>query len=225
MKLLVVDDDLAIAAALAHALATAGYSVDCAHAWRGGLTLAMTERYALILLDRMLPEVDGIAIARILRASGLATPVLLLTGPGVDHRAEECDLGGAHRLVEPYTNSQLLARVAALARLPPVRVEPAILRVDDLELDLPMRAVVRAGQPIPLRPREFQLLECLVRNAGRVVTHAMLREDVFGLDLGPTTSSMMATVVGRLRAKMDRGFAVELIHTVPGVGYCLLNED
>jgi two-component system OmpR family response regulator len=220
MNLLLVDDRQGIAISLARALSTAGYSVDCAHTWRDGLSLAMTERYALILLDRMLPEVDGIAMTRILRASGLPTPVLLLTGLGVDR----CNLGSAYCLVEPYTTSQLLARVAALARPSPVRVEPTILRVDDLELDLPMRAFMRAGQPIPLRPREFQLLECLVRNAGRVVTHAMLRENVWGRGPGPGTS-MVAALVGRLRAKMDRGFGVELIHTVPGVGYCLLGED
>jgi two-component system OmpR family response regulator len=221
MKLLIVEDDKEGAAYLKKALSEAGHTVDQAAGGREGLMLAAGEPYDVIVLDRMLPQMDGLAILRTIRASGVKTPVLLLTAlGGIDDRVEGLEAGGDDYLVKPFAMAELLARINALARRPPPQDTPTSLQVADLKLDLLRRQVTRGGQRIELQPREFQLLEYLMRHAGRVVTRTMLLESVWDFHFDPKTN-IVETHMSRLRAKVDRGHGEELIHTVRGAGYCL----
>jgi two-component system OmpR family response regulator len=225
MKLLLVEDDAETAAYLKGALTAAGHAVDHAASGRDGLMLAAGETYDVMVLDRMLPQVDGLAILRTIRASGVGTPVLLLTAlGGIDDRVEGLEAGGDDYLVKPFAFAELLARVNALARRPPPQEAPTTLRVADLEINLLRRSVTRAGRRIELQPREFQLLEYLMRHAGRVVTRTMLLESVWDFHFDPKTN-IVDTHISRLRAKVDRGHASELIHTLRGAGYCLREPD
>jgi two-component system OmpR family response regulator len=225
MKLLLVEDDRETAAYLKRSLIEAGHVVDHAASGRDGLLLAAAEPYDVIVLDRMLPELDGLAILRTIRASGVKAPVLLLTAlGGIDDRVEGLEAGGDDYLVKPFAFAELLARVNALSRRPPPQDAPTILRVADLQLDLLKRTVTRGGQRIELQPREFQLLEYLLRNAGRVVTRRMLLESVWEFHFDPKTN-IVETHMSRLRAKLDRGSDAELIHTVRGAGYILREPD
>lgn len=220
MKLLVVEDDREGGAYLKKALSEAGHAVDHAADGREGLLLAAGEPYDVIILDRMLPHVDGLAILRTIRASGVQTPVLLLTAlGGIDDRVEGLEAGGDDYLVKPYAVAELLARVNALARRLPAQDLQTALTVADLRMDRLQRTVTRAGERIDLQPREFQLLEYLMRHAGRVVTRTMLLEGVWDFHFDPKTN-IVETHMSRLRAKVDRGRR-ELIHTVRGAGYCL----
>ena len=179
----------------------------------------------MIILDRMLPEIDGVAILRTIRASGVKTPVLLLTAlGGIDDRVEGLEAGGDDYLVKPFAFAELLARVNALARRPPPQEVRTELAVADLKLDLLKHTVSRAGRRIELQPREFQLLEYLLRHAGRVVTRTMLLESVWDFHFDPKTN-IVETHMSRLRGKIDRGHAHELIHTVRGAGYVLREPD
>jgi two-component system OmpR family response regulator len=221
LKILIVEDDKEAAAYLKKALAEAGHTVDHASSGREGLFLAAGETYDVIILDRMLPEMDGLAILRTIRASGVKTPVLLLTAlGGIDDRVDGLEAGGDDYLVKPFAVAELLARVNALARRPPPQTVQTMLRVADLSLDMLTRTVTRAGARVDLQPREFQLLAYLMRHAGRVVTRTMLLESVWDFHFDPKTN-IVDTHVSRLRAKVDRGHAQELIHTVRGAGYCL----
>jgi two-component system OmpR family response regulator len=221
MKLLVVEDDREAGAYLKRALNQAGHTVDHVADGREGLLLAAAESYDVIVLDRMLPKMDGLAIVRTIRASGVKTPVLLLTAlGGIDDRVEGLEAGGDDYLVKPFAIAELMARVNALARRPPTHDEPTTLQVADLRLDRLSRSVTRAGVRIELQPREFQLLEYLMRHAGRVVTRTMLLESVWEYHFDPKTN-IVETHMSRLRAKVDRGRTQELIHTVRGAGYCL----
>jgi two-component system OmpR family response regulator len=225
MKLLLVEDDKEAAAYLQRALLEAGHTVDYAGAGRDGLLLAAGETYDVIILDRMLPQVDGLAILRTIRASGVNTPVLLLTAlGGIDDRVEGLEAGGDDYLVKPFAFAELLARVNALARRPPTQEIRTSLQVSDLTLDLLKRTVTRRGSRIDLQPREFQLLEFLMRHAGRIVTRTMLLESVWDFHFDPKTN-IVETHVSRLRAKVDRGHTHELIHTVRGAGYCLREPE
>jgi two-component system OmpR family response regulator len=225
MKLLIVEDDKEAAGYLKRALSEAGHAVDYAAAGRDGLMLAAGEAYDVIILDRMLPEIDGLAILRTIRASGVKTPVLLLTAlGGIDDRVEGLEAGGDDYLVKPFAFAELLARVNALARRPPTQEVRTELVVADLKLDLLKRAVTRAGRRIDLQPREFQLLEYLLRHAGRVVTRTMLLESVWDFHFDPKTN-IVETHMSRLRGKVDRGHGAELIHTVRGAGYVLREPD
>jgi two-component system OmpR family response regulator len=225
MKLLIVEDDKEAAGYLKRALSEAGHAVDYAAAGRDGLMLAAGEAYDVIILDRMLPEIDGLAILRTIRASGVKTPVLLLTAlGGIDDRVEGLEAGGDDYLVKPFAFAELLARVNALARRPPTQEMRTELVVADLKLDLLKRAVTRAGRRIELQPREFQLLEYLLRHAGRVVTRTMLLESVWDFHFDPKTN-IVETHLSRLRGKVDRGHSHELIHTVRGAGYVLREPD
>ena len=225
MKLLIVEDDKEAAGYLKRALNQAGHAVDHAAAGRDGLMLAVGESYDVIILDRMLPEIDGLAILRTIRASGVKTPVLLLTAlGGIDDRVEGLEAGGDDYLVKPFAFAELQARVNALARRPPTQDLRAELVVADLKLDLLKRAVTRAGRRIELQPREFQLLEYLMRHAGRVVTRTMLLESVWDFHFDPKTN-IVETHMSRLRGKVDRGHGCELIHTVRGAGYVLREPD
>jgi two-component system OmpR family response regulator len=221
MKLLIVEDDREGAAYLKKALTQAGHTVDLAGDGREGLLLAAGESYDVIVLDRMLPQMDGLAILRTIRASGVKTPVLLLTAlGGIDDRVEGLEAGGDDYLIKPFAIAELTARVNALARRPPPQEVQTILHVADLRLDRLQRTVTRGGVRIELQPREFQLLEYLMRHAGRVVTRTMLLESVWDYHFDPKTN-IVETHVSRLRSKIDRGHAVELIQTVRGAGYRL----
>ena len=225
MKLLIVEDDREAASYLKRALSEAGHAVDYAAAGRDGLMLAAAEPYDVIILDRMLPEIDGLAILRTIRASGVKTPVLLLTAlGGIDDRVEGLEAGADDYLVKPFAFAELLARVNALARRPPTQDLRVELVVADLKLDLLKRTVTRAGRRIELQPREFQILEYLLRHAGRVVTRTMLLESVWDFHFDPKTN-IVETHMSRLRGKVDRGHAHELIHTVRGAGYVLREPD
>ena len=225
MKLLIVEDDKEAVAYLKRALSEAGHTVDSAATGRDGLMLAAGETYDVIVLDRMLPEIDGLAILRTIRASGVKTPVLLLTAlGGIDDRVEGLEAGADDYLVKPFAFAELLARVNALARRPPTQDIRTELSVADLKLDLLKRTVSRGGRRIELQPREFQLLEYLLRHAGRVVTRTMLLESVWDFHFDPKTN-IVETHMSRLRGKVDRGHAHELIHTVRGAGYVLREPD
>ena len=224
-RLLLVDSDRATGAALAHGLSAAGHEVRHAASWREGLSLAVSAEHHLILICRALPEIDGLALIRILRACGRAAPVLLLSGSdGASVRREALGAGADDHLAKPFAESELLARVTALARHPPKSAEPTVLRVADLQLHLKTRTVIRAGRAIRLGPRDFELLAYLMRNHGRAIDRSSLVGDVWGRR-GELGHRILEASIRRVRAKVDRGFSVELIHTVPGVGYCLLGDD
>jgi len=225
MKLLLVEDDKDTAAFVKRALAEAGHTVDLAASGRDGLLLAAGEPYDVIVLDRMLPEMDGLAILRTIRGAGVKTPVLLLTAlGGIDDRVEGLEAGGDDYLVKPFAFAELLARVNALARRPPPQDLQTGYAVADLSLDRLTRTVTRAGERIDLQPREFQLLEYMMRNAGRVVTRTMLLEAIWDFHFDPKTN-IVETHMSRLRSKLDRGRGPQLIHTVRGAGYCLREPD
>ncbi len=234
MKLLLVEDDKEAAAYLKRALSEAGHAVDHAAAGRDGLLLAAGEPYDVIVLDRMLPGIDGLGILRTIRASGVKTPVLLLTAlGGIDDRVEGLEAGGDDYLVKPFAMAELLARINALARRPPTPETATVLRVGDLEMDLLKRSVSRGGRRLDLQPREFQLLEYLMRNAGRVVTRTMLLEAVWDFHFDPKTN-IVETHMSRLRGKVDRTGAgpnagqnggPSLIQTVRGAGYRLSEPE
>jgi two-component system OmpR family response regulator len=221
VKLLIVEDDKDTSAYLKKALSEAGHAVDVANSGRDGLLLAAGETYDVMVLDRMLPQVDGLTILRTIRASGVKTPVLLLTAlGGIDDRVEGLEAGSDDYLVKPFALAELMARVNALARRPPPQAVQTALRVADLELNLLQRTVTRGGRRIELQPREFQLLEYLMRHAGRVVTRTMLLEAVWDFHFDPKTN-IVETHISRLRSKVDRGHGRELIQTLRGAGYCL----
>jgi two-component system OmpR family response regulator len=221
MKVLVIEDDRDTADYVARGLKEHGHVVDHAASGRDGLFLAADGSYDVMVVDRMLPELDGLALVKTLRGAKVCTPVLFLTAlGGIDDRVEGLEAGGDDYLVKPFVFAELLARVHALARRPPVAEVESVLRVADLEIDLIARRVARAGRRIDLQPREFRLLEYLVRHAGEVVTRTMLLEQVWEFHFDPRTN-IVETHVSRLRAKVDRDFEVGLIHTVRGAGYCI----
>jgi len=221
VKILVVEDDAETAAYIARGLREAGHVVDHAPDGQEGLFLATGGAYDVMVVDRMLPRLDGVSLIRALRAAKVATPALFLTArSGVGDRVEGLEAGGDDYLVKPFAFAELLARINALARRPPPREETTVLRVGDLEMDLIRRTVTRAGRRIELQPREFRLLEYLMRRAGQVVTRTMLLEGVWDFHFDPKTS-VVETHISRLRAKIDKGFEHELIHTVRGAGYVI----
>ncbi|MFI5013949.1 MAG: winged helix-turn-helix domain-containing protein [Hyphomicrobiales bacterium] len=221
MKVLIVEDDRETALYVQQGLEELGHTVDHASNGRDGLLLAAGEPYEVLVLDRMLPGLDGLALVKTLRSAGIKTPVLFLTNvSGIDDRVEGLEAGGDDYLVKPFAFSELTARLTALARRPPLTAEQTVLTVLDLEMDLIRRVVKRRGQTIDLQPREFQLLEYLMRNEGRVVTRTMLLEQVWQFHFDPKTN-IVETHISRLRAKIDRGQSVELIHTVRGAGYSM----
>ena len=225
MKLLLVEDDAEAAAYVRRGLTEAGHAVDHAQTGREGLNLAIGEAYDVIILDRMLPQIEGLTILRTMRASGVDTPVLLLPAMGgIEDRVEGLEAGGDDYLVKPFAFAELSARVNALARRPPTQAAPTVFQIADLQLDLLKRTVTRGGVRIELQPREFQLLEYLMRHAGRVVTRTMLLEAIWGFHFEPRTN-IVETHVSRLRGKIDRGGAEELIHTVRGSGYRMDGPD
>ena len=217
MRILLVEDDAATAADIQRALSGAGHLVNHLADGRQGLMEAIGGGYDLLVVDRMLPALDGVGLIRALRAATIATPALMLTArAGIADRVEGLDAGADDYLAKPFAMAALLARVNALGRRPAaVQAEPTLLRLADLEMDLLRRSVTRAGTRIDLQPREWRLLEHLLRHAGRVVTRNMLLEGVWDIHFDPRTS-VVETHVSRLRAKLGEP---PLIQTLRGAGY------
>jgi two-component system OmpR family response regulator len=221
MRVLLVEDDKETARFIAKGLVQAGHTIEMVSDGKDGLALAIRETYDIIILDRMLPGMDGLSLARTLRTAGSRVSILFLTSlGGVNDRVQGLDVGGDDYLVKPFAFSELLARVNALGRRAPMRSDGDVLRAGDLELDVASRNVRRGHERIELQPKEFVLLEVLMRNKGRVVTRTMLLERVWGFHFDPKTS-VVETHISRLRAKIDRPFAKPLIHTVRGSGYSI----
>ena len=224
-RVLVIEDDPETAEQLVESLATNGYQVDLAVSGNDGLSRGRACKYAVMTIDRMLPGVDGIAIIRRLREGGVTTPALIISALGeVDDRVRGLRAGGDDYLVKPFAFAELLARVEALARRSATVVKDTVLRVGDLKLDLVARTVSRGGRDIDLLPREFQVLEYLVRNEGHVVPRAMLLQHVWDLHFDPTTN-IIDVYVGRVRRKIDSQQAYPLIHTIRGIGFCIRAPD
>ena len=223
MRLLIIEDDDDVASYVKSGLEQAGYTVDAAANGKDGLFLATTESYDGIIIDRMLPGVDGLTIIRTLRASNIATPALVLSALGeVDDRVAGLKAGGDDYLVKPFDFAELQARIEALLRRQrsAAEADATVLQVADLSLDLLRRKVERAGQRIELQPKEFQLLEYLMRHAGQVVTRTMLLEAVWNYHFDPQTN-VIDVHMSRLRTKIDKDFDRPLLHTVRGAGYRL----
>src|SRR6266853_1731586 len=224
-RVLVIEDDPETAEQLVESLATNGYQVDLAVSGNDGLSRGRACKYAVMTIDRMLPGMDGIAIIRRLREGGVTTPALIISALGeVDDRVRGLRAGGDDYLVKPFSFVELLARVEALGRRSDTIVKETMLRVGDLAIDLMSRNASRRGKDIFLLPREFQLLEYLVRNEGRVVSRTMLLQHVWDLHFDPSTN-IIDVYVGRVRRKVDGQQAYPLIHTVRGIGYCLRAPD
>ena len=221
MKILLIEDDAETAAYIIEALRQLGHTLDYIADGKLGMHLASNESYDVMIVDRMLPGLDGLSIVKAMRASGVLTPVLFLsTLGGLDDRVIGLESGGDDYLVKPFALPELAARLNALARRPAMAAIDVVLRVADLEMDVLKRTVARRGKPIDLQPREFRLLEYLMRHANQVVTRTMLLENVWDFHFDPKTT-LVDTHMSRLRAKVDRGFEVELIHTVRGQGYSI----
>ena len=223
MKILLIEDDKETSAHIVYALGKEGHEVELCHDGNEGLERAREGSHGALIVDRMLPGMDGLSLVRSLREEGSQVPVLFLTTmSGLDDRVEGLQAGGDDYLVKPFAFPELLARVHAITRRSQRGgdSEPVRLRAGDLEIDLIRRTVQRAGKAIELQAQEFRLLEFLMRNVGRVVTRTMLLEKVWDLHFDPRTN-IVETHMSRLRGKVDRGFGAELIHTVRGAGYTL----
>ena len=220
MKILVIEDDSETAEFVALGLQARGHVTKIAENGRQGFEAAGAETFDVIVLDRMLPEFDGLSVVALLRSEGVSTPVLFLTNlSGVDDRVDGLGAGGDDYLVKPFAFEELLARLQALARRPTLGSALTVLSAGDLEMDLVARTVRRGSVVIDLQPREFRLLEVLMRSEGRLITRKMLLEQVWGFHFDPRTN-IVETHISRLRSKIDRG-RVALIQTVRGAGYSL----
>jgi len=221
MRVLVVEDDPTIADFVARGLRESGFAVDVAADGDQGLSAAGGAAYDLAIVDVMLPKRDGLSLIDALRARGQRTPVLILSAKrSVDDRVKGLQAGGDDYLTKPFAFAELLARVQALIRRSTNTAEPTTLVVGDIVLDLLTRKVTRAGQPVELRPREFALLEYLMRNPGRVLSKTMILSHVWGYTFDPNTN-VVDVLVSRLREKIDRPFAEKRLQTIRGVGYTL----
>lgn len=221
MKILLLEDDTATRDHIRRSLEAAGHVVDECAEGRDATFLATGNAYGVLIVDRMVPGVDGLSVVKALRISGVTTPALFLTAMGgVEDRVEGLEAGGDDYLVKPFAMTELLARVAALGRRPAISEATTKLCVADLEMDLIKRTVTRAGKRIELQAQEFKLLEYLMRHEGQVVTRTMLLENVWSFHFDPQTN-VIESHMSRLRAKVERGFGVELIHTLRGSGYRL----
>jgi two-component system OmpR family response regulator len=221
VKILLIEDDKETSAYIARGLREQAHVVDVAATGHEGLFLATGGDHDVLIIDRMLPGLDGIGLVRALRQIGVKRPVLFLTAlGGVGDRVRGLEAGGDDYLVKPFAFAELQARINALARRPPLSDIPTVLRAGDLEVDLLKRSVARRGGIIDLQPREFQLLAYLMRNADRVVTRTMLLESVWDFHFDPKTN-IVETHISRLRSKLAQHGGGELIHTVRGAGYML----
>ncbi|MDO5370974.1 response regulator transcription factor [Paracoccus sp. (in: a-proteobacteria)] len=219
MRILVIEDDRTTGDYILQGLKQEGHTADLCRSGREGLIAAQTNDFDVLVVDRMLPDLDGLSLIRTLRAAKNLTPAIFLTAlGGVDDRIEGLNAGGDDYLVKPFAFGELSARINALARRPRMREAETVLSAGDLRMDLIRRRVTRAGIEIDLLPREFALLECLMRRKGRVQTRTMLLEAVWDLGFDPQTN-VVESHISRLRAKVDKPFDTELIRTVRGAGY------
>ncbi|WP_069300596.1 response regulator transcription factor [Neptunicoccus sediminis] len=219
MKILVIEDDKTTGDYVAHGLREEGHTVDLVENGRDGLIRASTSDYDILVIDRMLPDLDGLSIVKTLRGAKNLTPVLFLTSlGGVDDRIDGLNAGADDYLIKPFAFGELSARVAALARRPKLTAQEDTLHAGDLTMDLIRRKVTRGDVEIDLLPREFALLEHLLRRKNRVQTRTMLLEAVWDISFDPQTN-VVETHISRLRAKVDKPFDTELIKTVRGAGY------
>ena len=225
MRILIIEDDAETAAYLVKGLSESGHRAERVGDGKDGLFRALEEDFDALVVDRMLPGLDGLALIRSLRAAGRKTPALFLSALGeVDDRVEGLRAGGDDYLVKPFAFSELLARLEALIRRGEGEQAPrTVLKVADLEMDLLTRTVRRAGRSIELQPREFRLLEYLLRHSGQVVTRTMLLESVWDYHFDPQTN-VIDVHISRLRSKIDKDFEGPLLHTVRGAGYVLRAE-
>ncbi|MDD3153909.1 MAG: response regulator transcription factor [Victivallaceae bacterium] len=221
MKILLIEDDLKTAQFVQKGLEEAGYSVISAADGQEGLAMAGSETFDLAIVDVMLPLVDGFTIIEKMRANAVNAPVIVLSArSSVDDKVRGLYAGGDIYMVKPFSFTELLANIQAQLRRSCIGTEPTLLRAGDLSIDLIRRKVTRAGKPIELQPKEFQLLEYLVRNRTRVVTKTMIMEHVWNYNFDPKTNIVEARIY-KLREKIDKGFDTELIRTVHGVGYVI----
>lgn len=221
MRILVIEDDEQTGPYVAKGLRESGQSVDWVRDGREGMHRATSETYNVMIVDRMLPGLDGLSVVKAVRAAGVRTPVLMLTAMGsIDDRVAGLEGGADDYLVKPFSFAELNARINALGRRQPLREEDTVLTVSDLTLDRLRRLVKRGDQVIDLQPREFRLLEELMLNADRVVTRTMLLERVWDFHFDPGTN-IVETHISRIRGKIDRGGDPPLIHTVRGAGYVI----
>lgn len=219
MRLLVVEDDKKIASFIARGLKQAGFAVDHASNGEDGMHLALHEPYDVAVIDIMLPKLDGLSLIEELRRQKVNTPVIILSAKrSVDDRVKGLQTGGDDYLTKPFAFSELLARVQALIRRASNTPESTRLAVGDISIDLLTREVTRGGKKIHVQPREFSLLEYLIRNAGRVVSKTIIMEHVYDYNFDPQTN-VVDVLVHRLRDKIDRHFDQKMIHTVRGMGY------
>ena len=221
MRILIVEDDRDAASWLVKGLTEAGHIADHAADGEDGLNMAREKVHDVIIVDRMLPKLDGLTLIRRLRDEGIQAPVLILSALGdVDEKVRGLRAGGDDYLAKPYSFAELLARVEGLARRSASEPQQTRLSVLDLEMNLLARTVTRAGKPILLQPREFKLLEYLMRNAGHVVTRTMLLENVWDYHFDPQTN-VIDVHISRLRTKIDKGFPEPMLQTVRGAGYMI----
>jgi two-component system, OmpR family, response regulator len=221
MRLLIIEDDRDAADYLVKAFREVGHVAEHASDGEEGFALALDGQYEVLIVDRMLPKRDGLAVIGALRSKGIETPALILSALGqVDDRVKGLRAGGDDYLAKPYSFAELLARVEVLSRRRGSRGEETVLRVGDLELNRLSHMVTRAGSEIVLQPREFRLLEYLMRHSGQVVTRTMLLENVWDYHFDPQTN-VIDVHISRLRSKIDKGFAQPLLHTVRGAGYMI----
>jgi two-component system, OmpR family, response regulator len=219
MRILIVEDDREAASYLVKAFSEAGHVTDHAADGAEGYAMAKDGSYDVLVVDRMMPKLDGLSLIKRLRAEDIETPALILSALGeVDDRVKGLRAGGDDYLPKPYSFAELLARLEVLSRRKPGRSEETVYRVGDLELDRLSHTVRRRGEAIDLQPREFRLLEYLMKNAGQVVTRTMLLENVWDYHFDPGTN-VIDVHVSRLRSKLDKGFERPLLHTVRGAGY------
>ena len=221
MRILVIEDDREAASWLVKGLNEGGHITDLADNGVDGLELARDGNYDVLIVDRMLPKLDGLSVVRMLREQDVMTPVLILSAlADVDEKVKGLRAGGDDYLGKPYAFSELLARIEGLGRRQPAEPQKTKIAVGDLEIDLLTRTAQRAETPIILQPREFKLLEYLMRNAGNVVTRTMLLENVWDYHFDPQTN-VIDVHISRLRSKIDKDFDIPLLHTVRGAGYMI----
>jgi len=221
MRILIIEDDDETAAYVAKGLTESGYVTDRADNGQDGLFLASTEPYDVLIVDRMLPVLNGLSIVETLRNEDVSTPVLILSAlDEVNERVRGLRAGGDDYVTKPFSFAELMARIEALLRRRTYAPTENVLKVGNLKMDLLGRTVTRAGERIPLQPREFRLLEFLMRHAGQVISRTMLLEGVWDYHFAPKTN-VVDVHISRLRSKIDKGHSAPLIQTVTGAGYCL----
>ena len=225
MRILIIEDDIETADYLSRGLQESGHATEHAADGKTGLELARTRNFDVLIVDRMLPELDGLSLLNQIRASGNHTPALFLSALSeVDDRVTGLQAGADDYLAKPFAFSELLARIDAIVRRRALQDTETRLQIADLVMDRLQRTVTRAGQVINLQAREFRLLEFLMQHAGQVVTRAMLLEQVWGYHFDPQTN-VIDVHISRLRAKLEHGFEAPLLHTIRGAGYCLREPD